>query len=340
MLDVFNSDAFKVTSLTDAINRIKFVPGRIGAMGLFTSSGISTTSIAIEEKDGVLSLVSPTPRGGPGQTLDRNRRTMRNISVPHFQIDDAVMADSVQGVRAFGSETELETVLGKVNDQVSVHVQSLAATQEYSRIGAIKGIVTYADGSTLDLFNFFEVSQVAERDWDLDNATPAAGVLRQTCAEVYRQIAGILDGTPFSGVHAFCGDAFFDDLISHTEVRASYLQQQEASQLRTGYIDGGAGGSYGSFNFGGITWENYRGSVGATSFIDTDHCQLFPTGVPGLFKTYYAPADYNETVNTIGKQFYNKMYPMPDDKGMNMQVQTNPLEICMRPRVLLVGRRT
>lgn len=340
MLDIFNSNAFSTLSLTDAINNVKFVPGRISSMGLFQESSVAVTSIAIEEKNGVLSLISPTGRGGPGTMVDRGRRALRSVTIPHFQIDDAVMAESVQGVRAFGQETAVETVMGKVMEQSAIHAQSLAATQEYSRLGAIKGIVTYNDGSTLDLFNFFEVDAVAERDWDLDNASPVGGVLRATCAAVYRQIAGILEGVPFAGVHALCGDAFFDDLIKHNEVRATYLASQEASELRRGYIGSGQQGVYGAFEFGGIVWENYRGSVGDTTFVNTDKAHFFPTGVPGLFRTYYAPADYMETVNTMGRRLYEKMFAMPNDKGMNMEVQMNGLEFCTRPRVLLQGRRT
>ena len=340
MLDVFNSDAFGIVPLTDAINNLKFVPGRIGAMGLFQESGVAATSVAIEQKSGILSLIPPSARGGPGTTLDKSRRNLRNLAVPHFEINDSIMAEEVQGVRAWGSETDVEMVMGKVAERGVVHSQSHEATQEYSRIGAVKGTVTYADGSTLNLFTEFGVAQETERDWDLDAGSPAAGVVRKTCAAVYRQIAGILEGVPFSGVNALCGDAFFDDLIAHTEVRASYLQQQEAAQLRTGYVDNGAGGSYGSFNFGSITWENYRGSVGATDFIDTNKCHIFPIGVPGLFRTYYAPADYVETVNTLGQRLYMKQYQMPNGKGIHLDTQMNALNICTRPRVLLLGKRT
>lgn len=340
MLDIFNSNAFGIVPLTDAINKIKFVPGRIGAMGLFQESGVAATSVAIEEKDGILTLISPSARGAPGTTLTKNRRTLRNVTVPHFEIMDSIMAEEVQGVRAWGSETDVEMVMGKVAERGAIHSQSLEATHEYSRIGAVKGTVTYADSTTLDLFALFGVSQIAERDWDLDAASPASGVLRKTCAAVIRQIATELDGIPFSGVHAMCGDNFFDDLIAHTEVRNTYLQQQEASQLRTGYIDGGAGGSYGSFNFGGITFENYRGSVGSTTFVNADKCHVFPTGVPGLFRTYYAPADYMETVNTNGQRLYLKQYEMANGKGVHLDSQMNSLDICTRPRTLLLGKRT
>lgn len=338
MLDIFNTDAFGVVPLTDAINKLKFVPGRIGQMGLFTESGVPTTSIAVEEKNGILTLVSPTPRGGPGMTLDKAKRSLRNLAIPHFEINDAIMAEEVQGVRAWGSETAVEQVMEKVAERGMIHSQSMAATQEYSRIGAIKGTVTYADGTTLNLFTVFGVSQLAEVDFDLDNASPASGALRKKCASVVRSMASVLEGVPFSGVGALCGDAFFDDLIAHSEVRATYTGWTAAQELRQGYVT--AGLSYGAFPFGGIMWENYRGAVGGTNFINTDKCHLYPIGVPGLFRTVYAPADYTETVNTNGQRLYAKQYPMPNGKGVHLDVQMNNLEFCTRPGALIQGKRT
>jgi hypothetical protein len=339
MLDIFNSDAFSVVPLTEAIRKVKFAPGRINQLGLFQPYGVTTTTIAIEEKQGSLVLVPPTARGGPGVTRDKDKRKMRSLTIPHFQIDDAIMAEEVQGIRAFGSETMTETVMMKVAERMADHVQAFEVTNEYSRIGALKGVVVYANGEQLDLFSAFGVSQVSEVDFDLDNASPTPGALRRVCADVIRAMAAQLDGVPFTGLHAFCGDDFFDDLISHPEVRETYLNQQEAGELRTGYINAG-GLSWGSFNFGGITFENYRGSVDGQAFVHTDKCHIIPLGVPGLFRTVYAPADYVETVNTVGRQYYVKQWAMPNDKGRNMEIQTNPLHYCTRPNVLIQGRRT
>lgn len=338
MLDIFNSDAFSVVPLTDAISKVKFKPSRIGELGLFQESGVATTSVAIEEKDGLLSLISPSGRGGPGTTLDKLKRTLRNVAIPHFEINDAIMAEEVQGIRAFGSETETEMVMDKVLERGAIHTQSLESTQEYSRIGAIKGTVTYADATTLDLFNLFGVTQLAEVDFDLDNASPDSGALRKQCGTVIRSMAGQLEGIQFSGIHAFCGDAFWDDLIAHPEVRETYLQWSAAADMREAAVT--AGSSYGTFAFGGVTWENYRGAVGGTTFVNTDKCHLFPMGVPGLFRTYYAPADYVETVNTMGRRLYAKQYEMPNGKGVHLDTQMNALNICTRPATLIQGRRT
>ncbi|RWF44290.1 MAG: major capsid protein [Mesorhizobium sp.] len=340
MLDIFKSDPFSVFALTDAINTPKFVPGRIGEMGLFSPNSITTTAIGIEQKDGVLVLVEPTPRGGPGVTVDKSKSVLRYLAVPHFEIDDAIMAEEVQGIRAFGSETDLESVMGKVDERMMIHGQSMEATQEYSRIGAVKGIITYADSTTVDLFSEFGVTQEAEVDFDLDNANPAEGALRKKCATVIRLIATNLQGVPWTGkARAFCGDTFFDQLIAHPEVRATYDGWTEAQILREGYIETN-GKSYGAFEFGGIIFENYRGSVGATAFIDPLKCHIFPEGVPNLFRTAYAPADYIETVNTLGKKLYMKQFTMPNDKGIRIEVQMNAMEYCTRPAVLIKGKNT
>lgn len=338
MLDVFNQEAFSVTSLTDAINKIKFVPQRIEQMGLFRSTGVATTTIAIEEKDGQLELIGPSPRGGPGVTMDKLKRKIRNLTVPHFEIDDSIMAEEVQGIRAFGQETTTETVQGQVGERLNLHGESLTATQEFSRIGAIKGIVTYDNGDTLNLFDEFDVTQQAIVNWDLDNGSPTAGALRKLCAGVIRTISTELGGIPMGRVHTLCGDNFFDDLIAHTEVRASYLQQVEAQVLRDPYINGD-GSSYGIFNFGGITFENYKGSVNGTTYVDTDKAYTFPLA-PGIFRTFYSPADYVEAVNTIGQRFYAKQIPMRNDKGIELEIQTNALDICTRPGTLVEGNRT
>jgi hypothetical protein len=331
MLDIFRSDAYGVVPLTLAINNLKFVPGYVSSRGLFSETSTSTTAVSIEEKNNTLTLIAPSPRGGPGRTMPRARRTMRMLVVPHFEINDAVMAEEVQGVRAFGQEDAVEAVMTKVGERMQTAGQSLEYTQEHCRVGAIKGVITYADGTTLNLYNEYGIAQPANIDMNLDAAT-ADGSVRKQCATITRTIGTNLDGQGFTGIEAITGDDFFDALIKNPEVRATYLQTQAASDLRTGYVD--AGQVWGSFVFGGILWTNYRGNVGATPMVETNMAYLYPTGVPNLFSTVFAPADYIETVNTMGKARYVKQYTMPNDKGINMEIQMNALNICTKPLAL------
>lgn len=345
MLDIFNSDAFSVTSLTDALRDIKPRPSRLGDLGLFTSSSVNTLSVSIERINDVLQLVTPTERGAPGETSGGRARTIEDIRIPHFQRDWSVMADEVQGIRAFGSETVLETVQQKVTEKVGDQMADLDLTDEHARLGAIHGIITYKGGKTLNLFTKFGVTQPTEIDFTMDAGdTPADnGLLRKRCTGIIRAMRAALGGLPFTSVHAFCGDNFFDDLLQHPEVRATYKGWSDAMILRDSYV-GRNRSSNPIFEFGGIVWENY-GAIetegdGASMGVATDKAQFIPLGLPGLFRTYYAPADYVETVNTMGRQTYAKQWPMPNGKGINGEVQRNVLHICTRPGVLLRAKRT
>ena len=340
-LDVFNQDAFGCVALTDSINKLPFVPGRAGTIVPWQEEGVPVTSIMIEEQDGELKMLDPTPRGGPGQTGSETPRTARSLVIPHYQFDDTILADSVQNIRAFGAGNVLESLQQRVNTRLQQHVQwKLDPTLELQRLGALKGVIVNANGGVLyDLFAEFGVSQEAEIDFDLDNATPASGALRKACAGAVRKIAGNLGGVPFTGVSALCGDAFFDDLISHVEVVESYKGTPMASVLREGYILPG-GVVYGAFEFGGIVWENYRGNNGAAAMVGTNACHLFPTGVQGLYRTVYAPADFEETVNTNGLPRYAKQWAMANGKGRHLEVQMNALNYCVRPKALMKGKRT
>jgi hypothetical protein len=69
--------------------------------------------------------------------------------------------------------------------------------------------------------------------------------------------------------------------------------------------------------------------------IETNMAYLSALGVPHLFQTIFAPADYIETVNTMGKARYVKQYTMQNDKGIHMDTQMNALNICTRPLALM-----
>ena len=69
-----------------------------------------TTSIALEEQAGILTLVNPTPRGGPGETRPKPLRRARVLKVPHYQLDDNVLAEEVQNVREFGPQMQPRSV--------------------------------------------------------------------------------------------------------------------------------------------------------------------------------------------------------------------------------------
>ena len=341
ILDIFNDDAFSVTSLTTLMRDIKYVPSYVSKMGLFTTSSVDTLDIAIEkDADANVFIVPASPRGGPGMTFGKNRRTMRKLPIPHFQVDDGIYADEVQAKRMAGDAAAVESLIGKIAKRGADISQSFALTEEYHRLSVLaKGQLLDKDGDIiLDYFDEFGGSMEAEIDFNLDAASTTGGPLRKKCAGVYRTMASILDGVPFNGITALCGDDFYDALISNEEIRETYKGYAEAAALRTAFVNNGQDGTFGSAFMFDILWVNYRS--GQTVGVESDKCHLFPTGAPGIFQTVYAPADYIETVNTMGQRLYAKQWRMPNDKGVNLEYQSNAIHYCTRPRVLLRGKAT
>ncbi|MCO6387941.1 major capsid protein [Aliihoeflea sp. 40Bstr573] len=339
---LFEHSSFTAVALTDAVNEIAHQPGRLSEMGLFRATSVSTTEVAIERIGNRLQLVRQTPRGAPGEVRDMPKRSLNKLAIPHFQRDWHVYADEVEGVRDFGSEGNLKTFQTLVAEKMGTHIADFEVTEEHQRLGAVQGKVVYKGGFELDLFATFGASEPAPINFDLAAADPVDGALRRKCVSVIRKMRAALGGAPFDHVHAFVGDDFFDDLLMHREVRETYKGWSAATILRDSYA-GKSRASNPIFEYGGIVWENY-GAVNtdgdaALIGIDTDKARFFPVGT-NVFRTYYAPADYIESVNMLGKRLYAKQWKMSNDKGMNGEVQMNALQICTRPAVLMSGIRT
>jgi hypothetical protein len=247
--------------------------------------------------------------------------------VPHIPHDTTILAESIQNVRAFGSPDQLQGLVQVVNDKLAQMRQCHELTLEYHRIGAIQGVILDADGLTV-IYNLFTEFNVTRSSVSFELNDPSTDV-RQKCIAVARLIEAALGAQMYSHIHCFCGANFFDAFIGHEYVRDAYHRYLDSQNLRNDPRKG--------FEFGGIIFEEYRGSVGAVNFVDPDEANFFPVGVPDLFRTYNAPADFMETVNTLGLPVYAKQERMKFDKGVEIHTQSNPLCICCRPEVLVLG---
>lgn len=324
-LNIFDNDAFSLSSLTKAINDQPHVPGRIGALGLFAEEGISTLTVQVERQGEALSLVPAGQRGAPAPHVTGDKRSMVDFRCLHLPQRATIGADEVQGVRQFGTDSELETVQSVVNKRLAKMRRRLDATIEFQRIGAIKGLILDADGATplLDIFERFGLVQQALSMALSDQATE----LRSKCSEMLDLIETSLGNLSFNGAHVLCGKEFWRKLIVHKAIKETYLNTQMAASLR--------GDPHESFDFGGCVWERYRGSVGGQAFVGENEAYAVPDGVADLFVTHYGPADYMETVNTIGLPYYAKQELLQMDKGVLIEAQSNPISLCTRPRSVI-----
>ncbi|NBN62790.1 major capsid protein [Pannonibacter tanglangensis] len=328
-LNIFEDDAFSVQSLTAVVNDRPYRPGQVSAMGLFEEDGVNTTTVSIERDGATLGLVEPTPRGGPGETTADTRRDLIAFRVDHYQRDDAVLADEVQNMRAFGSESELETVTARVMKKMERHLADLDMTLEFTRVGAMKGIVTARSGTVLhNLYSRFSIAVPASISLELDvDSTRVDEILEK---DVCWSIEDSLDSF-YDGFYVLTGRDFHLKLWNHPRLRETFLATEGAAALRGPVPD--------RFQVGKFTFERYRTGRRAredagAAYIADDEARVAPRGVPGLFITRFSPADYEETVNTDGLPRYMRQWAMPNGKGRHFEVQSNPISMCTRPQAL------
>ena len=329
MNNPFSNPAFSMAALTAAINILPNRYGRLEELNLMPSKPVRQRQIVVEEMNGVLNLLPTLPPGSPGTVGVRGKRKLRSFVVPHIPHDDVVLPEEVQGIRAFGSETETETVAGVVARHLETMRNKHAITLEHLRVGALKGVILDADGSVLyDLFDAFEIAQ---QTVSFELSTAGTNV-KAKCTTVLATIEENLKGEFMNGVHCLCSPEFFAALTGHAKVEKAFENWQNGAILINDVRRG--------FTYGGITFEEYRGQATdangtARRFIAAGEAHAFPLGTIDTFGTYFAPADFNETVNTVGQPLYAKQEPRKFDRGTDLHTQSNPLPMCHRPGVLV-----
>jgi hypothetical protein len=329
MQNPFDNPGFSMASLTAAINLLPNRYGRLEQLGLFPARPVRTRQIVVEERNGALNLLPTQIVGGPATLNIRDKRKLRSFVVPHVPLDDVVLPEEVQGVRAFGLETEMESVASVL----AYHLQSMrnkhAITLEHLRMGALKGVILDADGSVLhNLYADFEIpAKTVNFALNVDTTN-----VRNKCVEVIGHVEENLRGEFMTGVRCLCSPEFFEKLVGHAKVEKAYENYAQGAMLRDDVRTG--------FAFGGVVFEEYRGQASNVAgsvvrFIAAGEAHCFPLGTIDTFGTYFAPADFNETVNTLGEPIYAKQEPRKFERGTDLHTQSNPLPMCHRPGVLV-----
>ncbi|CAI8915604.1 major capsid protein [Pseudomonas sp. IT-P218] len=322
---IFEEQAFSVSSLTHAINEQAYLPGRISSLGLFQEEGITTLTVQIEKDGDTLALVPAGERGTSGLVVGASKRDLIPFNTVHLPERFTIRADEVQGIRAFGEQTELQAVQDVVNARLAKARRQLDATHEFQRAGALNGLILDADGQRV-LLNIYDRFGVQRQELSM-GLNAADTEVRVKCGDALDMQEDALGSTTSSGSRAFCGKTFWNKLVAHKSVKETYLNSVQAAALR--------GDARDSFEFGGIVWERYRGKVGGVAYVPDDEARLAPEGVPDLFISAFAPADYMETVNTLGIPYYSRIETLPFGKGVAGEAQSNPLHLCTRPRALI-----
>ena len=330
MANLFTPDLFTTTDLCAAVNRFPYVPTLLRPV--FENESSRTVAVSIDVEQSHLKLVSDSARGiaAAGQA-PHNARSVKTIRTCHLLSADTLYPEDVQDVRAFGS-TELETIAQRVAKKQQNLRRNIEATLEYHRVGAVKGEVLDADGTTVlhDIYSIFGITkpQDVSLTWPAA-ATGASNTVLAKITEVVEAIDDAMGGVPYDGIMAICGADFWSKLVSGPFVREAYNLWAANRPSFGASHDWTAG----LFTYGGVSFARYSKTIGGNTLVDSKKAHFFPVGA-GIFKHIFAPADWMETVNTDGLEFYSRMDELDGNRGYKLEVQSNPLTICMYPDAL------
>lgn len=314
----FFTDFFNANELIASIAKAPYIPGRLGDPAIFTTRQLGTTKLSLEDQAlNDASLLTATPRGTPSKAQTLERRAVHTFETSHYRKDGSVMADEVLGLRMVGMSGSKESIIARRDEVIAKLRRDIDLTLESLRITTLNSPSNAFGSAPASAAVGFGASDSAIRSAIFTN--------------IIKPMESALKGIPYTGLLALCDDTFWAGLIESKTIKETYLNQVAASALR--------GSTTEQVIFGGVTFERYRG-VGST-VIASGKAKVIPVGVPELFIQAFAPADTLDQVGAgaLGQPYYANAYPIDDgNRGIYLEMQTNPVMVCTRPdAVLTIG---
>ncbi|MGO8269266.1 major capsid protein [Rhizobium ruizarguesonis] len=359
-MDIFNDDAFSTVTMTEALEDFEFKPSFIGSLNLFEDVPTATEMVSIERRGNSLSIIPTTERGAPLPEGQTDGRTVRGYRAPRIAKGHTLQASAIQGIRAFGTEADLETMISYVGRYSSKLVGDVELTWENMMLGAVTGVVADADGSTIvNWFNEWGIAAPAEIDFALDTAdTDIEEKSREVIEVMKRASKGAWNNSTY--IIGLCGKSFFNKITKNKMIREVYLNSRQAETLNRAYGVANASpfrsGTLASFEYGGIMYVRYQEADNFNFAADeatikaagkdgmgvqSKRCKFFPVNAPGVFQVAYAPAETFDFVNTIGRPLYQMMIRDRDRNAwVRPEIYSYPLFICTRPEMLLRAKES
>jgi hypothetical protein len=312
-MDIYR-DYFTREELLLSLVNTQFVPGLLGAQGLFQTIGLTGTTLAIEGlPDNDVAESAAMPRGAPLKPLALEKRVVNTFPTQSYGWQQAILADEVLNLRVAGTSGAAEVLTARRDEAVQKMRNQADWQHEYLRVSCLNTPSNAFGNAPAAAVVAFGASDSAIRTAVHNN--------------VVLPMESALGGLPYMGMDAYCSDTYWVALIESKTIRETYLNQAAAAELRNAPAD--------SFTFGGITWNRYR--AGGNIAVTSGQAKIVPRGVPGLFVQAFAPNDTLSSVGqaAMGQPYYLDSSLLDDDKGFALKLQTHPVMVCTRPAAVI-----
>lgn len=325
------ANGFEVQDWTEEINVIPNQWGTIGQLGLFQEESVAEHVVVFEEirKDGA--LIVDRVRGDRAQVGKDASRKLHTFAVPHFPYDDAISPQDIQGKRAYGSASAVETLEAVRTRKMERIRQNHAWTLEFARAQAITAGTVYAPSGTVvqDWNAEFGVTRTT-----VDFVLGTAGTeITEKIDLAIKQILLNANGETMTGTVVLTSPEFFTKLIKHPAVKTAYQYYTSTQEPLRNRL-GGAMTMHREFTFGGTRFVEMLDTLAGQRLIPAGKAYMLPLGT-SAFKTYFSPANRFGLVNTLGEQVY--MFESNDQKGTKIEIESesNHVSALLRPDLVV-----
>jgi hypothetical protein len=326
------TNAFEVVDYTTEINLIPNKWSLTDELNIFSKEFISQNTVTFEKTAGTLALITDQVRGTRSNVNKDENRQLHSYSIPHFPLDDYVSPQDIQGKRAWGSIDTAETEAAVVARKLERIRRNHAATAEAAKMQALTLGTIYAPNGTVAA-NYYTDFGITRKEVDFVLSTATTNVVEKVEEVIAHITDNMLAGDfPSGGIVGLASPAFFAKLIKQANVVEAfkyYSSTQEPLRNRLG------SGVFRRFDFGGVTFIEYRGAFNGTPLVPAGDCYFIPSGTMDTFVSYYGPANRFEQVNSVAEELY--AFQFKDMKGTKIEIETesNFLHMLRRPQVVV-----
>lgn len=311
----FFSDYFSADELILSLSRTQYVPGTLGADGLFATAQLAGTKFSHgEDPDDDVSESTALPRGAPGAPLTLERRKVYTWEITHgYPKRGTILADEVLNLRGGGMSAARELIASRRDRMISKFRRAADWQHEYLRVACLNSATNQIGNAPAAAAIGFGANDSAIRSAIHTN--------------VVLPVEAALGGQPYMGLVAYCSNTFWVALIESKTIKETYLNQVAANELRNAPAD--------AFDYGGVRWKRYR--AGGNIAITDGQAKVVPLGVPDLLVQAFAPNDTVDSVGSgeLGQPYYMTAEDLPRGKGVELCLDTYPLMVCTNPPAVI-----
>jgi hypothetical protein len=344
----------KYVELTDMLVELPRQISIIDQLGLFEEKYVSLKKIEIQRTQYSNHLLKDKNWDAKADTMvAKPVKGFIQMSIPNFELEDAIKPHDIDGVASVDSIMEaamLATVMDVRLEKLSAIKATFGLTEEVARMQLLMKGTAYAPNGTLatsygDTIDYYQEMGVTRQTHDI-NIT-GSNDPRIACSQLIRKMRMALRNTPTRGnyraIVILCGTTFFDTLYTNpfiTEAVKYFQQDLNKLLLKTPDTAAGYDANFRTVTLWGLTFIDagtggYDDADGNfVQWIEDDKGVAIPLGIPGMFKTYFAPANTFKAINKVSKGEYYFERLNDEDNLIQMKVQKNFLNVLLYPAAI------